>query len=163
MFFQIIIVISDIIHHPLSGEIQDPRRGLVDKITVMGDIEHGSAVVAQRVLQNLLRCDIQMVCRLIEDQEVRLGEHELCKRHTSSLTAAQIPDPFKHVIPGEQERRQRTSDLCVGHSRICVGDLLKQRLFHVQDLMILIIIADVDSGTQDDLTGIRLHETVDDL
>ena len=27
-----------IIHHPLSGEIQDPRCGLVDKITVMGDL-----------------------------------------------------------------------------------------------------------------------------
>ncbi len=74
-----------------------------------------------------------------------------------------VPDPLKHVVPGEQERRQRTSDLGVGHSRVGVGDLLKQRLFHVQHLMILIIIADVDSGTQDDLTGIRLHETVDDL
>ena len=46
MFFQIIIVVTDIIHHPLSGEIQDPRCGLVDKITVMGDVEHRTAVMA---------------------------------------------------------------------------------------------------------------------
>mgnify|MGYP006920149341 FL=1 len=29
--------------------------------------------------------------------------------------------------------------------------------------LILIIISDVDSGTKNDLTVIRLHETVDDL
>ena len=46
MFFQIIIVVTDIIHHPLSGEIQDPRRGLIDKIPVMGDVEHRTAVMA---------------------------------------------------------------------------------------------------------------------
>ncbi len=32
-----------------------------------------------------------------------------------------------------------------------------------KDLMILIIISDVDSGTKNDLTVIRLHKTVDDL
>ena len=43
----------------------------------MGDVENGSGVMNQRVFQNLLRGDIQMVGRLIEDQEVRLREHQL--------------------------------------------------------------------------------------
>jgi len=103
MFFQIIIVVTDIIHHPLSGEIQDPRCGLVDKITVMGDVEHRTAVMAEGILQNLLRSDIQVVRRLIEDQKVRLRKHKFREGNTSSLTAAQIPDPLKHIVTGEEE------------------------------------------------------------
>ena len=62
--------------------------GPVDEIAVMGDVEHSSRVTAQSVLQNLLGHNVQMVGRLVENQEVGLGEHQLCKGKPAPLTAA---------------------------------------------------------------------------
>ena len=48
-----------------------------------------------------------MVRRLIEDQEVRLRKHKFREGNTSSLTAAQIPDPLKHIVTGEDPDSDR--------------------------------------------------------
>ena len=61
----------------------------------MGDVENGSGVMNQRVFQNLLRGDIQMVGRLIEDQEVRLREHQFRQGNTYAFAAA--PVSYTHL------------------------------------------------------------------
>ena len=104
-----------------------------------------------------------MVGRLVEDQEVGIGEHQLGKGNSSALTAAQRVDRLENIVVCKQEGGQHISDFGVCQIRIRVGNLLENGLFHVEHLMILIIISDVDSGTKNDLTVIRLHETVDDL
>ena len=42
-----------------------------------------------------------MVGRLVEDQKVGFGEHQLCKGNPSFFTTAQISDPFEYIISGE--------------------------------------------------------------
>ena len=54
----------------------------------MGDIEHSSGIMLQCVLQNLLGGDVQVVGRLIEDQEVSLREHKLGQGNTASFATA---------------------------------------------------------------------------
>ena len=66
--FQVIIIISDIINKGLSRQFQDPGGGAVDKIPVVGNIEDGSRVVVQCILQNLLGDNVQMVGWLVQDQ-----------------------------------------------------------------------------------------------
>jgi len=105
----------------------------------MGDVENGSGIMNQRVFQNLLRGDIQMVGRLIEDQEVRLREHQLRQGNTSAFAAAQIAD--------EEKCRQHISDLRVVHIRVGVLQLVKERLVHVQNLVFLIVVTDMHLGT----------------
>ena len=72
-----------------------------------------------------------------------------------------VTEGKKRVRKSPEERKREI--IAAAGTRVGVGDLLKQRLLHMKDLMILIIISDVDSGTKNDLTVIRLHKTVDDL
>ena len=113
----------------------------------MGDVENGSGIMNQRVFQNLLRGDIQMVGRLIEDQEVRLREHQLRQGNTSAFAAAQIADALKDIVAGEEKCRQHISDLRVVHIRVGVLQLVKERLVHVQNLVFLIVVTDMHLGT----------------
>ena len=70
LLFQIVIIITDIIDNGLVGQIHNAGSSLVNKITVMGNVEDSSCVAVQCFLQNLLGCNIKMVGRLIQYQEV---------------------------------------------------------------------------------------------
>ena len=54
----------------------------------MGDIEHRTLVVVQGILQNLLGGDVQVVGGLVQDDEVGIGEHELCQGNPPPFSAA---------------------------------------------------------------------------
>ena len=43
-FLKIIIVVTNIIHNRLMGQVKNPCSGLIDKITVMRNIKDGSTV-----------------------------------------------------------------------------------------------------------------------
>ena len=54
----------------------------------MGNVEDGSLVLVQGIFQYLLGSDVQMVGRLIEDDKVGLGEHQLRQGDTAPLATA---------------------------------------------------------------------------
>ena len=88
-----------------------------------------------------------MVRRLIQDEEVCVGEYQLGERDASALTAAQITDALEHILPGEEESRQYIADLGIVQVRIIVRDLFEQCLLAVEHMMLLIVIADLYIGT----------------
>ena len=45
VFFQIIIIVSNIIYNRLTCQLKDPRRRLIDKIAVMGNEKYGSGIL----------------------------------------------------------------------------------------------------------------------
>ena len=104
-----------------------------------------------------------MVGRLIEDQEVRLREHQLRKGHPSAFSTAQVTDPLKHIIPGKKESGKDIADLRIVQIRIIIRDLLHQCLFHMKDMVLLIVIADVNIGSKPYFSAIRRDQTVYDL
>ena len=87
-----------------------------------------------------------MVGGLVQDQEIRFRKHQLCQGNPSSFATAEIADPLKGVVSRKEKGGQGIADLGIGHSRVSVGDFLKQRFFVMEDLMILVIIADMDLG-----------------
>ena len=88
-----------------------------------------------------------MVRRLIQDEEVCVGEYQLGERYTTALAATQITDTLENILPGEEESRQHIADLGIVQVGIIVGDLFEQCLVTVQDMMLLIVIADLHIGT----------------
>ena len=163
LLFQIVVVIPKIVCQRPVFQIQNACRCLVDKVPVVGDVEHGSRIGVQRVLQDLLRHDIQMVCRLVEDQEICLGKHQLGKRYPSAFTAAERPDLLENVVTCKEKGGEGIADLRVRKGRIVVRDLLEKSLVHMQHMMLLIVVADLDIGAQPDLAVIRGEQLVDDL
>ncbi len=45
VLFKIVVIVSDIIYKSLIDKLQNAGTGLINKITVMGDIKYRSAVV----------------------------------------------------------------------------------------------------------------------
>ena len=129
----------------------------------MRDIKDGTGVAYQRFLEDFLGSNVQMVGRLIQDQEIGFGKHQLGKRNTTSFSTGKCGDFFKYIIPGKEECCKHISDLCFGKSRIRVGNFLKNSFIHMKNMMFLVIISDLNFGTQGKLAGICLDKSVDDL
>jgi hypothetical protein len=53
----------------------------------MGDDHHGAGIFAQMFLKPRGGFGVQMVGRLIEQQQIRLGKQQLAERHTALFTA----------------------------------------------------------------------------
>ena len=104
-----------------------------------------------------------MVCRLVQDQKIGLGEHELCQRDAAALAAGEIRDALEDIVPGEEEGSQHAADLGVVHVGPGVLEFLEEGLFGVQDRVLLVIVGDQDPGAQRHAAGIRGQKAVDDL
>ena len=65
MFFKVIVVIALVFDQGAPCQIQDPGRGTVDEPAVVRYAQHGAFVSADRVLEDLLGDNVQMVCRLV--------------------------------------------------------------------------------------------------
>src|SRR5450631_2144073 len=80
-------------------------------MTVVRDEKHRAFVTRQRVYQHLLRVDVEMVRRLVEDQEVRRVEQHLGHHEPRLLAAREHAAPFLDVVaekaeaPGESAQR----------------------------------------------------------
>ena len=78
-FLEVVVVIADVVHKTAGGQIQNAGRSAVDEVAVMGHVEHCAGEGADGALQNLLTFHVEVVGRLVEEQKVRVGEHELCQ------------------------------------------------------------------------------------
>ena len=104
-----------------------------------------------------------MVRRLVEDQEVRFGKHELCEGNTSALAAGKVFDPFEYIVSGKQKRSQRIADFRVVQGWIFVRNFFKQRFIGMQDVMLLIVVADLHLTAESAGSGVRFHQLVDEF
>ncbi len=63
-------VISPIFQQRTVSNFKDPRGESVEKVTIMGDDEQGSSVLQKRFLEKLLRCHVQVIGRLVENEQI---------------------------------------------------------------------------------------------
>ena len=68
-------------------DLADPLGHVVEEVAVVRDGEHGALVVVKVVLEPQHRLGIEMVGRLIEQQQVGLLEQELAQRDAPALAA----------------------------------------------------------------------------
>ena len=156
-------IISGIIDQDFLCEFQDTAGCAVYKVAVVGDIEDGAVIGVEGIFQNLSGDDVQVVGRLIEDEQICLGEHELGKGYTALFSAGELADQLEDVVAGEEEGGQKVPHLGVGHGRIGVGNLFKDRVAIVEDVVLLVIVSDVDIGAQADMALVLPQKTVQDL
>ena len=73
-------------------ELERPFGDVVEEIAVVGDHDHGAGIVAQMMLEPGHAFRVEMVGRLVEQQDVGLGEQQLAQRHAALLAAGQRLD-----------------------------------------------------------------------
>src|SRR5438270_9038302 len=94
---------------------QDFRDDLVQVVTVVRDGQYCPLEFLQCRLQHLDRCNIEIVGRLVQQQEVGIGKHQPCQLQTTLFTPAQSPYRRMDILVGEQESPQKTDGLRFVH------------------------------------------------
>ena len=71
----------------------------IEKIAVVGDDQHSPAVVGEVCLEPFDTAHVQVVGRLVEKQEIRLGKKQLAKPHAGFLASRECADmPVKIAL-----------------------------------------------------------------
>jgi hypothetical protein len=90
-------------------EFENPPRDIVEEIAVVGDDEDGAGILPQMALEPVDRLGVEMVGRLVEEQQLRLLKQELAERDAAPLAARQFADIG--IIRRTAERIHRLVDL----------------------------------------------------
>src|SRR6185437_9162695 len=87
----------------LEGE--DVGRDTVEKTPVVRNDDGAARIIEQRLLQRAQRIDIEIVGRLVEQEEVGAFLQHLCEMHAVALAAGELPHLFLLVGAAEIEQR----------------------------------------------------------
>ena len=78
---------------------------------VVGDEDDGALVLEQRVLERLAALDVEVVRRLVEDQDVRARGDEDRQRQAPLLSAADVGELLLDLVAGEEEAAEQVAGL----------------------------------------------------
>ena len=75
---------------PLAAvELEDPAGDVVEEVAIVGDRHHGALVVLEEALQPGDRLGVEVVRRLVEEQQVGGGEEQPAERDPAALAAGE--------------------------------------------------------------------------
>ena len=73
-------------------ELEDPLRDVVEEVAVVGDGDDRAGVLVEEALEPLDRLGVEVVGRLVEQQQVGVLEEQPGERHAALLAAGQRRD-----------------------------------------------------------------------
>ena len=62
---------------------------VIEEVSVVRNDKHGAEIVRQKILQPADSVDIEVVCRLVEHDDIGVAEKRLCKQHLDLLVTAE--------------------------------------------------------------------------
>ena len=99
---------------------------LVHEEAVVRDDEHAAREVLQILLQSLQREDVEVVGRLVEDEEVGAGDEDRAEIETTQLSSAELLDGGVLALGREEEARQNLRGAEALYSTACgQGEVLR--------------------------------------
>ena len=106
------VVVARVETQLLVVEVGDRVADRVQEVAVVGDDDEGAPEVAQVAFDPLDRCDVEVVRRLVEQQQVGIGKERLREQHPQPEAARQLAHgplvPLRlEAEAGEQRRRAR--------------------------------------------------------
>ena len=83
---------------------EDPQAGgdFVDEVVVVGDQQDGAFITLQRDVERVDGFEIEVVGRLVEDEDVGLGEDELAEDEARLFAAGEGLDGLFAFFAGEE-------------------------------------------------------------
>src|ERR1044072_5724038 len=86
----------------------------VEEVSVVADGDDGAVVGVEGFFERFARRDVEVVRRLVEDEDVDARVDELGEREPSLLAAGQISDVLVNVVAREEEAREEAAQLARG-------------------------------------------------
>ena len=95
--------------HLAVGDEPEPVGAGVEQMAVVRNEDHGAGIVVDRLDQGGAAVDVEMVGRLVEDEQVRAAEGREAEHQAGLLAARQLLDLLVGIEPGKADR--------AGHAR----------------------------------------------
>ena len=77
---------------PAAVELEDPLRHVVEEVPVVGHGQDGALVGGEVALEPLHALGVEVVGRLVEQEQVGLAQQELAQRDPAPLTTGEVRD-----------------------------------------------------------------------
>ena len=128
---------------PLPGnpraaiELQDPARDVVEEVAVVRDRHDGARVLLQVPLEPRDRLRVQVVCRLVEQQEIGFLEEQPAQRHAAPFAAGERG--HVGVASRTAQRVHRDLEVRVEVPQVLVVDLVLEPGRFVRDLVRVVL------------------------
>ena len=106
---EIVFVIAGKDFNPAIADLEDAGSQLVDEVAIMGDENHRAVVLLQRLQQHVFSAQIEVVGRLVEQQEVRRMQQHAGQSVAVALAARKHAYRLEHVVFGEKEAAQNAT------------------------------------------------------
>jgi len=118
---------------------------LVDEVAIMADEKNCAIELFQGLFEGVTCPEVEVICRLVEDQEIGPRGCQTGEGHPTPLTTAEVFDPCERTITGDAEFRQKITALLLDEViRHCFGgkDGIHRREVFGQTVQVLIEITD---------------------
>ena len=106
---RLIIAVEDV--QMVVPQLPDLRRQTVDQVAVVGDQEDSALKLFQHCLQDFLCRNVEVVGRLIEQQEIGSFQSQQGQRQPATFSAAEGLDRFENVFTSKEILSQITARL----------------------------------------------------
>ena len=97
LLLQIIGIVAAKDRELLAVEFENGRTDVVEEVAVVGDEEQGAGSVLQVLFEPERHVEVEMVGRLVEDQQVGLGKEHVGQRHALHLPAGKRADGLVEI------------------------------------------------------------------
>ncbi len=98
-------------------EVPDASGNFVEKIVVVGDEEDGAFVFLQRDVECVDGFEIEVIARLVEDENVGLEQHEAAEKDARGFAAGERLDGLGGVVAAKKHLTEKASSMRPGALR----------------------------------------------
>ena len=131
-------------------ELEDPAGDVVEEVAVVGDDQDGARIVAQMAFQPVHAFGVEMVGRLVEQQQLGLVEQQPAERDAAAFAAGELG--HVGVVRRAAQRVHRQIDLAVEIPQVLGVDLVLE-LGHFVGGLVRIIGRDLVVAVEQRLLG----------
>ena len=131
-------------------ELENPPGNVVEEVAVVGDDQDGARIFAQMAFQPVHALGVEMVGRLVQQQQIGLVEQQFAQRDAAALAARKFG--YLGVVGRAAQRVHRQIDLAVEVPQVLAVDLVLQ-LGHLVGGLVRIVGGDLVVAVEDRLLG----------
>ena len=101
---EVSVVLAVVIRHLAIAHLDDAGGHAFEKMPVVAGEDHRPLIFNERFGERFDRVDVEMVARLVENQDVVLAKQQTGQTQPGSFAAGEDRDPFFHFVAAEEQR-----------------------------------------------------------
>ncbi len=118
--------------------LEDARCQAVDKVAIVRHEQHRPGEAADRFEQHILRAQVEVVRRLVQQDEIRRTHQHACQRITIALAAAQHAKCLEHIIAREEECAEQVAQLSRRNLRRRAADVFQHLCVWIEHFVLVL-------------------------